>query len=81
MQIRQLISNPHLDGENSYLQAASVTEFLREKFQKEKFPDFIVRVGKIERGNLDQIQEAIQEIYGMDLAGLEKEWVSYWSRR
>ncbi len=81
VQIRQLISNPHLDGENSYLQAASVTEFLREKFQKEKFPDFIVRVGKIERGNLDQIQEAIQEIYGMDLAGLEKEWVSYWSRR
>jgi len=81
VKIPALINNPHLDGENAYLQAASVTEFLREHYQTEKFQEFVKTVGKIQRGNVPEIQAAIQKIYGVDLAGLEEEWVRFWARR
>jgi len=64
---------------NNYLQAASMIDFLRNsKFGKPHFDEFLQKVGKLPRGNLKATEEAFQQIYGVDLAGLEAEWVAYW---
>lgn len=64
---------------NNYAQAASIIDFLRNsKFGKGKFDQFLKTVGKLPRGNKEAIEQAIRRIYGVDLVGLEEEWVDYW---
>lgn len=64
---------------NHYTQAASIIDFLRNsKFGKGKFDKFLEAVGKLPRGNKELIEQAIRRVYGVDLAGLEEEWVDYW---
>jgi len=65
-----------------YKQAALLIEFLREsKTQKAKFPDFLRIVGRVPRSNVPAIQKAVKGIYGVDLAGLEVQWVEYCKKR
>jgi hypothetical protein len=70
------------DSASQYALAACLIEFLREsKFGKDKFQDFIHAMGLVPRSNLPGIQRVVQQVYGMDLAGLEKEWVEYCKKR
>ena len=79
--LRQLIDNPHLDALASYLQAASLIDFLRNgKFRPENFRRFLDEVGGLPRGKVDRIEEAIRSVYGVDLEGLEKAWVEHWKK-
>ncbi|HET6203564.1 MAG TPA: hypothetical protein VFI25_12260 [Planctomycetota bacterium] len=81
VRIPSLIQNPHLDAQGSYLQAGSLVHFLREgKFQPEKFPRFLEEVGRLPRGDVARIEQAVRSIYGVDLEGLEKAWADYWKR-
>ncbi|HKB16194.1 MAG TPA: hypothetical protein VKF62_09010, partial [Planctomycetota bacterium] len=81
VKIPSLIQNPHAPAAESYLQAGSVIQFLREgKFQPEKFPRFIEEVGRLPRGDAGQIEAAVRSIYGVDLEGLEKAWAEYWKK-
>lgn len=76
-----LIDNPHLDAESSYLQAASVIDFLQNgKFQPENFRRFLEEVGGLPRGKVERIEEAVRAVYGVGIDGLEKAWVEYWRR-
>lgn len=64
---------------NHYLQAASMIDFLRNsKFGKPHFDAFLKTVGRANRGDVVAIEAAIQQVYEVDLAGLEAEWVEYW---
>ena len=65
-----------------YAQAALLIEFLREsKWAKDKFPAFLHRVGRIPAKNRAEIEAALADIYGVDLAGLETRWVEYCKKR
>jgi hypothetical protein len=67
---------------NHYLQAALLIEFLREgKWAKDKFPEFLQRVGRIPGKNQAEIEDALEEIYGVGVAGLEERWIEYCKRR
>ena len=67
---------------NQYLEAALLVEFLREsKFGKAKFPDYIRVVGATPRNDVRAIEAAIQQVYGVSLEGLEKEFVAYCKKR
>jgi hypothetical protein len=80
--VGQLIANTELDGKSSYLQAASLVQFLRDgKFQPEKFRTFLERVGRAPRGDPAAVSRAVEAVYGTDLAGLEAAWVEYWAKR
>jgi len=64
---------------NHYLQAASMIDFLRNsKFGKPHFDAFLKTVGRVKRGDVVAIEAAVQKVYGVDLAGLEAEWIDYW---
>ena len=66
----------------NYEQAALLIEFLREsKWAKDKFPAFLQRVGRIPARNRPEIEAALEELYGVDLAGLEERWVEYCKKR
>ena len=70
------------DAASQYALAACLIEFLREsKFGKDKFQDFLHAVGLVPRSNLAAIQRAVKQVYGVDLAGVEKEWVEYCKKR
>jgi len=63
-------------------QAALVIEFLREsKWAKDRFPAFLQRVGRIPDRNHAEVEDALAEVYGVDLAGLEERWVEYLKKR
>ena len=65
-----------------YKQAALLIEFLREsKWGKTGFPKFLETVGKTKRGDLAEIEAAVESVYATDLAGLEKHWVDYCKKR
>ncbi len=81
VQLPRLISNPYLDAEQAYLQAASLTEFLCERWHKHKFPDYVVTMGSLPRGDLEQIEAAFLEVYGVGLKDVEDAWLEHWSRR
>lgn len=68
-------------GDN-YAQAAVLIEFLREsKWAKARFPTFLTRVGRLPGDNLPALEAEIQDIYGVDLAGLEAQWTEYCKKR
>lgn len=65
-----------------YHQAALLIEFLREsKWAKDRFPAFLQRVGRIPGQNQAEIEAALEDVYGVDLAGLEERFVEYCKKR
>lgn len=67
---------------DQYELAALLIEFLREsKWGKDKFQAFVHAVGSVPRGHLPSIEKAVMEVYGVDLAGLEKQWIEYCKKR
>jgi hypothetical protein len=81
VQISSLLNADGVDADAAYAQAASLVDFLRDgDFKPELFPKFVAEVGALPRGNLVRIQQAVQRLYGTDLAGVEKEWVEYWKK-
>ncbi len=65
-----------------YKQAALLIEFLREsKFGKAKFLDYMHAVGKVRRNDLEAIEKATRDVYGVDLAELDKLWMEYCKKR
>ncbi|NOT30962.1 MAG: hypothetical protein HOP15_10990 [Planctomycetes bacterium] len=65
-----------------YKQAAVLIEFLREsKWAGDKFPAFLTRIGRLPSGKLGPLEEALAELYGVDLAGLEQRWAEYCKKR
>lgn len=81
VQLPRLISNPHLEAQEAYLQAASLTEFLCERWNKHKFPEYVVKMGSLPRGDLEKIEAAFLDVYGVGLKDVEEAWLDYWSRR
>lgn len=63
---------------DSYAMAALVIEFARTK---PKFQNFIHSVGKTPAGSLPAIERALRSSLGLDLAGLEAEFVQYCKKR
>ena len=71
-----------LDGGAAYSQAASLIEFLHDgKFHPDKFQAFVHEIGGVDREDEAAIDAKVKEIYGVDLDGLEKEWVKYWTAK
>jgi hypothetical protein len=67
---------------DQYQQAALFIEFLnKSKFGKGKFLDAIHAFGATPSNNMGAIQAAAQRVYGVDLAGLEKQFVEYCKKR
>jgi hypothetical protein len=65
-----------------YKQAALLIEFLREsKFGKEKFQTYLHAVGKVRRNDLEAIERVTRDVYGVDLAELDKQWIDYCKKR
>ncbi len=68
-------------GDN-YKLAALLIEFLREsKWGKDKFQDFIHKVGAVKRNDVPAIEAAVHAVYGTDLKGLEAQWIEYCKKR
>lgn len=64
---------------NHYLQAASIIAFLREsKFGRDRFPEFLARAGSAPPGQPTALDVILQDLYGVDLEGLEAQWRSHW---
>jgi len=78
VEVPSLISNPHLGSRESYLQAASVIEFLHEHWNPDKFPRFLSEIGRLPRGDGKSIEAVVVELYGVDLAGLQEAWLAHW---
>lgn len=69
-------------ADDNYKQAAVLIEFLREsKWAKAGFPAFLTRIGRLPRGDPAQIEAVVQDVYGVDLAGLEQRWAEYCKKR
>lgn len=67
---------------NQYKQAALFVEFLsKSKFGKAKFQEYIHAVGAVPRNNMGAIQAAFQRVYGVDIEGMEKQFVAYCKKR
>jgi hypothetical protein len=67
---------------SQYELAALFTEFMREsKFGKAKFPAYIRAVGAVQRSNVKAIEAAVRRVYGVDLAGLQQEFIEYCEKR
>ena len=65
-----------------YKQAALIIEFAREsKFGKPRFLDWLHAIGDVARNDLEAIEAATRSVYGVDLAGFEKEFVAYCKKR
>jgi hypothetical protein len=63
-----------------YGQAGSVMLFLREGPLKKKFKDFFFKMGKVHRGDVDEMEKVIQEVYGLTLEELDKKWRTYFTK-
>lgn len=67
---------------SQYELAALFVEFMHEsKFGKAKFQDYIHAVGAVPRNNVRAIEAAVKRVYGVDLAGLESQFVDYCKKR
>ena len=63
-------------------QSALWMEFLHDgPLPKDSFRKFVATVGAIPGEEPKRIGRAIETIYGMDLAALQKKWVEYFSKR
>lgn len=67
---------------NNYTQAASIIAFLHDsKFGRDRFQEFVHAMGRVPRGDLEHINTVLRLVYGVDVDGLEAEWVDYWKRK
>ena len=65
-----------------YKQAALLIEFLREsKFGAKGFPAFLDAVGRARANDVAAIGRAVQQIYAVDLDGLDREWQEWAKKR
>jgi hypothetical protein len=65
-----------------YKQAALLIEFLRDGPKlKAKFPEFMKSVGRAPRGDLPSLQKCVKDLYGVDVAGLDRLFVEYCQSR
>jgi len=70
------------EASDNYTQAASIIEFARDgKWQPEKFPDFVAKVGGVPRGDLAAIEAALLSVYGVGVEGFQEQWVAYWKKK
>jgi len=77
-----LIAGGQQSAHEAYLQAASIIEFVRDgKFHPKKFQDFIRRMGMVMPNNEEAIEQVLQDVYGVDVAGFEEAWLAYWKKR
>ena len=88
VQIESLLQSANEDdpkGDASgdhYKQAALLIEFLREsKLGKDKFPEFLRSMGRVPYGSLKAIDRTVSSIYGVDLVGLDAQFVEYCKKR
>jgi hypothetical protein len=57
-------------------QVASFLDFLREeKALRAQFPAFVARAGRLPKNDLPGLERLLQELYGCDLATLERRWI------
>jgi hypothetical protein len=69
-------------GKNTYMQAASLIEFLRDgRWHEDKFPDFVRRIGTTAAERTDLVETVLQDLYGTDIAGLHDAWLAYWKKK
>ena len=67
---------------DNYRLAGLLIEFLREsKFGKGKFEEFLYTVGNLPRGNVELIDAAFQDLYGVSIDELDAEWQKYCKKR
>lgn len=65
-----------------YQLAGLLIEFLREsKFAEERFQRWLHAIGRLAPNDARAIERVTREIYGVDLAGLEKELAAYCAKR
>lgn len=70
------------EASSQYELAAFLIEFLREsKFSKDKFSAWFHAVGAVPRNDVAAVEAATRETLGVDLAGLEAEWIEYAKKR
>ena len=70
------------EASDLYTQAGLLIEFLREsKWGKEKFLRFLQIVGRVPRGNLAKLRTAFEEIYGVDVETVDREFQAYCVKR
>lgn len=91
MQIESLLFSPKDEeadprggnrASDHYKQAALIIEFVREsKFGKAKFLEWLHAIGNVKRNDVEAIEAATRAVYGVDLAGFEKEFVAYCKKR
>ncbi len=63
----------------NYGLAASVILFLKEGAHKKLFDDFLQKMGKVPRSDLDAIEAVFQEVYGKTSSELEQEWLEFFA--
>ncbi len=64
-----------------YVQAASVVGFLKEgPIAPDKFMEFVRRLGADPAPDTAKVEAIVKDLYDLDIAGLEKAWLEYWSR-
>lgn len=77
-----LMSLGNRTNKNTYMQAASLIEFLRDgKFHADKFPDFVRRMGTTAAGRTDLVESVLKELYETDIDGLHTAWLKYWKKK
>lgn len=70
------------EAADHYAQAAGVIEFLRHgSFGKDRFEEYIARMGRVPRGDREQIEKTLGEVYGITLERFDEEFVKYWTKR
>ena len=68
-------------GDN-YKLASLLIEFLRESdFGEGKFEDFLYTLGKVRRGDLEEIEAGFLKVYGATLLEVEQAWRAYCKAR
>lgn len=66
----------------AYIQAACIIEFVREaKAYKGKFQEFVHAMGEVPRSNLERIEDALSDVYGVSIEKFEEDFLKYWVKR
>ena len=65
-----------------YKQAALLIEFMREsKFGKKGFQQFVKEIGRVPRGDVEEINAVLMKIYEVDLVQLDELFIDYCKKR
>jgi len=70
------------EASDLYTQSGLLVEFLRDsKWGKDKFPRFLQVVGRVRRGDLAKLRTAFEEVYGVDIETVDREFQAYCAKR